>query len=393
MNVEPQKFFIGLMDFFSILLPGALVTWLLMDQAGPWVLGKARYQALAGTAGWAALLFASYLLGHLVFLLGSWLDGFYDWLRRRTLNAQIARLAQRGGVSPWPLRLLVWLVFKQERNLAVGRAVWIKEQALAPLQAQSAINAFQWAKSWLTQEGPECLATVQRFEADSKFFRCLVVVLLLMAGVWAYRGQWPLAALGVGLTPLALWRYLGQRYKATNQAYWSVITLTARAGRLTFEPPAPVAGAPTQAAGVVYRRRWWRQAGYLLVESDREPGQWVLPQGAIEDAEPPRQTAVREVHGQAGVWARIEAELTPVCTVPPTTAGLVQPYLMQAVGRGRRRDPERRRVWLPLAEAVALLKDLETRALLQHAESQRMAGDPRTTGELLQRAEQRRVRP
>lgn len=31
MNVEPQKFFIGLMDFFSILLPGALLTCLLRE--------------------------------------------------------------------------------------------------------------------------------------------------------------------------------------------------------------------------------------------------------------------------------------------------------------------------------------------------------------------------
>ena len=46
MNFDPQKFFIGLMDFFSILLPGALLTWLLMDEVGPAVL-KERYDKLA----------------------------------------------------------------------------------------------------------------------------------------------------------------------------------------------------------------------------------------------------------------------------------------------------------------------------------------------------------
>jgi hypothetical protein len=35
MNFDPQKFFIGLMDFFSILLPGALLTYLLMGDVGP----------------------------------------------------------------------------------------------------------------------------------------------------------------------------------------------------------------------------------------------------------------------------------------------------------------------------------------------------------------------
>lgn len=39
MNFELQNFFVGLMDFFSILLPGALLTYLLADQVGPVVLG------------------------------------------------------------------------------------------------------------------------------------------------------------------------------------------------------------------------------------------------------------------------------------------------------------------------------------------------------------------
>lgn len=47
MNFEPQNFFIGLMDFFSILLPGALLTFLLIGEAGPVVLGE-RYAKLVG---------------------------------------------------------------------------------------------------------------------------------------------------------------------------------------------------------------------------------------------------------------------------------------------------------------------------------------------------------
>lgn len=42
MNFGPQKFFIGLMEFFSILLPGALLTFWLMSEVGPVVLGD-RY--------------------------------------------------------------------------------------------------------------------------------------------------------------------------------------------------------------------------------------------------------------------------------------------------------------------------------------------------------------
>lgn len=52
-NFAPQKYFIGLMDFFSILLPGTLLTWLLMGGVGPVVLGD-RYAKLDGPQAWAA---------------------------------------------------------------------------------------------------------------------------------------------------------------------------------------------------------------------------------------------------------------------------------------------------------------------------------------------------
>ena len=53
MNFDSQKFFIGLMNFFSILLPGALLTWLLMGEVGPVVLGD-RYAKLNGAQARAA---------------------------------------------------------------------------------------------------------------------------------------------------------------------------------------------------------------------------------------------------------------------------------------------------------------------------------------------------
>lgn len=34
MNLEPQEFYIGLVDFCSIVLPGALFTYLLMGKVG-----------------------------------------------------------------------------------------------------------------------------------------------------------------------------------------------------------------------------------------------------------------------------------------------------------------------------------------------------------------------
>lgn len=384
MNFDPQKFFIGLMDFFSILLPGALLTWLLMGEVDPAVLGD-RCPKLDGAQAWAAFLFASYLFGHLVFLLGSWLDEFYDWVRRYTLNTQIALLARRGCLLPWPARALIWLVFKRERNLAVERANKIKRQALGPIQAQDAVNTFQWSKALLNVESPASLAVVQRFEADSKFFRCFTVVLLLLLIVWPWQHQWPVAGIPVvlALLLLALWRYMEQRYKATNQAYWPVITLIAKDGKVSFDKLTPKAASPTHAGGVVLRLRG-NTAKYLLVEATHDPTQWVLPKGHVEEGEQHRETAVREVYEETGVWARIVTDLGDVTWSVDGSAVTTRFFLMRAMGRGLRQEKDRRHEWLTLQEAIAKANHIETRELLQTAERRRaLTADPSTTASRL----------
>lgn len=387
MNFDPQKFFIGLMDFFSILLPGALLTWLLMGEVGPVVLGD-RYSKLDGAQAWAAFLFASYLFGHLIFLLGSWLDELYDWARRYTLNTQIALLARRDRLLPLFARALIWLVFKRERNLAVERASKIKRLALGPLRAQDAVNTFQWCKALLNVESPASLAVVQRFEADSKFFRCFTVVLVLLLAAWPWQHHWPLAGIPVVLVLLllALWRYMEQRYKAINQAYWSVITLTAKDGKLVLDKAVPKAAGPAHAGGVVFRKRWWRKTKYLLVEAKDDPKQWVLPKGHVEECEQHRETAVREVLEESGVWASIVGDLSDATWLVDGSAVTTRFFLMRAIGRGLRQEKDRRHEWLTLQEAIAKASHIETRELLEKAQEAAM------TQELLKKAEQRRGR-
>ena len=370
MNFEPQKFFIGLMDFFSILLPGALLTYLLMDEVGPVVLGYEKYQAITGAEGVAVFVITSYLLGHLVFLLGAWwLDELYDWLSGYRLNTQIVLLARRGKLLPRFARILIWLVFKRERNLAVDRAGKIKEQTLKNLDAKMAINTFQWSKAMLNIENAASLAVVQRFEADSKFFRSFAIVLFLLAVTLPLHRKWSLESLGVmsALFLLALWRYMEQRYKATNQAYWSVIAFTGQSGKLVLDKTEPADSGLTHAGGVVFRMRCG-QAEYLLVEAKNDCNQWVLPKGHIEGKEHPRETAVREVYEEAGVWARVCADLGPVSFTVDKIPITTQFFLMEYAGRGLRQEPLRGQRWLPMKDAKSLANHLETRGLLLSSE-------------------------
>jgi ADP-ribose pyrophosphatase YjhB (NUDIX family) len=166
---------------------------------------------------------------------------------------------------------------------------------------------------------------------------------------------------------LAVWRFMEQRSKATTQAYWSVITLSARSGKIQLGKPPGAESNAGRAGGVVFRKRHGR-GEFLLVEAKKDPSQWVLPKGQVEESEHPRETAVREVHEETGQWGRIIDDLGDVSYTLNGRVVTVRFYLMQFMGRGLPVDRDRRHLWLPLKEAVAKASHKETRELIQATE-------------------------
>jgi ADP-ribose pyrophosphatase YjhB (NUDIX family) len=374
MNLEPQRLYLGVVDVFATLLPGVVLVFLLQGDMWSALPSAYRFEGLTGNERLAVFVVGSYLVGHLVFLIGAWwLDEFYDWARGHTRNAVLSGAARRGKLSPWIGRVLVWLVFKREDNAAVDRAAAIKREMLKPVQGAAAINTFQWSKAWLTAESPASLEQVQRFEADSKFFRSLVVVLLVLIGVWTLKQQTILVVVAVCLLPLALWRYMDQRLKATNQAYWSVITLVARGGKVALPVAAQRFGEVTHAGGVVFRRRWG-VIQYLLVEASANPSEWVLPKGHREEGETDVATAVREVQEETGVWARMVSDVGVVRWTVADQMQVVHFFLMEWIGQGRAKDRDRRRQWIALADLERWSSYAETRELVRRADTVRVAG-------------------
>ena len=73
------------------------------------------------------------------------------------------------------------------------------------------------------------------------FFRSLVVVLAIVLITWPWYdpGSLLLELAAALLLLLALWCFMEQRWNATNQAYWSVLTLVARQGQLSGANPGP----------------------------------------------------------------------------------------------------------------------------------------------------------
>ena len=334
MTLEPQKFFIGLVDFFSILMPGAMLAYVVKDWGASKFLGVDGGFSLDRAEPYIVFFFASYLLGHFVFLLSAALDEWvYDPVRALTDWGQISkRLAKGDNLSAaWQRRMAAsHLLFGANADNAVMQAQRIKARALHRLEAEKAVNAFQWCKARLTDDLPQGLLAVQRFEADAKFFRSLFIVLGLLAAYYASQGKWHAEALCLaGMLP-ALWRYIDQRFKSTQQAYWFAIMLEAKEAK----PPAatPRQDGLSHAGGIVYRRTMVNgveEVEFMLVEASNKRLERVLPKGHIEPGEDPRVTAVREVKEETGHWAKVKCWLEDSRLGKEPDAPLVRWFLLE----------------------------------------------------------------
>ncbi len=195
---KPSEFFVGVLDFFAILLPGAIATAILSQRLGPFIIGPLIPSPASEAAGWTAFLICAYFLGHLIFLVGSYIDPFYNALRER---------------------------FNPYGNASAYRcAMRVRDSLIDETEAQ-ALNTFQWARSVLLSKSPAAAEDVHRLEADSKFFRSLLVVCALSSIVFFSSGHMIEGLVAMALVLPCFARYYERRLKSTTQAYVHVVTL------------------------------------------------------------------------------------------------------------------------------------------------------------------------
>lgn len=211
---KPGDFFVGILDFFAILVPGAIATAILQPRFGHLVLGPLIAQPPSAAGQWAAFLVFAYFIGHLIFLLGSYIDRLYN-LMREHLNPY-------GNESAYQC------------------ATRLRDAMIAPHE-RAALNTFQWARAVLITISPAAADDVSRLEADSKFFRSLLVVSVLACAVFATGGHRVESVGALLLVAPCFARYYERRLKSTTQAYIHVVTLH----RLGHLGKAGTATAPT----------------------------------------------------------------------------------------------------------------------------------------------------
>ena len=202
--MKPSEFYVGVLDFIAILLPGAIATAILIPRYGDLIVGPLILALTNDTAKWVAFIICAYFSGHLIFLLGSYIDSLYNMLRER--------FNPYGNESAFQCATRI-------RDSLIGEA------------ERKALNTFQWSRSVLIAICPAAAEDVHRLEADSKFFRSLLVVCALAAVAFFVSGLWLEGLVALALVAPCFARYYERRLKSTTQAYIHVISLH-RLGKL-----------------------------------------------------------------------------------------------------------------------------------------------------------------
>lgn len=211
--MKPADFFVGAMDFFAIVMPGALLVFLLLP-LNPYVFGP-LLPSLSDTAlKWAAFAVGSYVFGHLLHHVGSVLDGWYD--------EGFARDKRRFGAE----RLL-----QESRKL-------VQDDLGKDLED---ISTFEWAGSWVRAHNAAAAAELERAGGDSKFFRSLCIVAAIAVIVFLAKGSGLAALASLALALFSYRRFCKRRWDATQRTYEYFVMLR-REAAAAIGPDATASG-------------------------------------------------------------------------------------------------------------------------------------------------------
>jgi hypothetical protein len=216
--------YVSALDFFAVILPGAIATAFFRPHIDKILPGATIWLPAGENTQWGVFLLFSYFIGHLVFLIGSRIDPlFHKWREKYRIDV-------RNPGTPY------------------GCAELIRKSLLTPVQ-QSAINTFQWSRSVLLLRFASGATDVIRLEADSKFFRSLVVICLVLSLFLLAESHVLVSVFLAGLSVACLLRFGERRLKSEKQAYMHIVALHGL-GILAATPGVPaVSNSPANPEG------------------------------------------------------------------------------------------------------------------------------------------------
>lgn len=227
--MKPGDVYVGVIDFFSSVIPGAIAAFMLMTSG--WIVRPQAWPRLewGSPTGWVVFLVAAYLLGQLLSALASVpLDYLYDrayakWKRARSEYER--GLRRRPQLRERFRQCLTDVINAADRRdgLLIA-AETLKRQQLTALARDAVLrpddigDTFRWAEAVARTKSSEGAVQAESLMAQSKLFRA-VTLLVLLGALWL--GRLELTVLGIEalLFLLCLWRFLKLRWDATKVIY------------------------------------------------------------------------------------------------------------------------------------------------------------------------------
>jgi hypothetical protein len=90
--------------------------------------------------------------------------------------------------------------------------------------SKEVMNTYKWGQHFLQIKYPQLMLDVKRLEADSKFFRSLVIAFLIIACYYFLHQQIKVGFILLGIAMLSFYRFGDLRYKSTNLVYELIVT-------------------------------------------------------------------------------------------------------------------------------------------------------------------------
>jgi hypothetical protein len=206
MNAKPSDYFLSLIEFFGILLPGALLCFLFLPE-GRYVLGVLNIQIRGGYQEWTIFIVISYLVGHYVNYLGRMIRVNYN---RFLFSFEKLRTYHRhrdiGELHSYVSR-------QMHRAFGASEMVTYYVPILA------------WATSFVRQKSPLTAMEIERMQASSGFFVNFSAVLLLISVKWLVIGSFLAAAVTIGLSIFSffVFRHLTTEILRFTYTYYIVL--------------------------------------------------------------------------------------------------------------------------------------------------------------------------
>lgn len=209
---KPSDFYIGVVEFFGVLLPGAAITYLLQ----PFLVENIPtfWLPTSSTKGWVMFIVLAYIAGHLLHGLGSELldkyvyDKFYIRYCKKDhykVSATIKNEAKKNELD---------LEKEVEASKTLLALIYLNETANS-----QGTNYYDWCLSDVRVHVPAGASEVDRIQADSKFFRSMFFVFLIAGIICGLNDQFDLLFGTIAFAFFALWRFCKLRWTATKRVY------------------------------------------------------------------------------------------------------------------------------------------------------------------------------